>query len=63
MQAHSRWLQAIRKRVITEKTWRKKNMKLRNCFAPKSLSRALYGSFLLPMAAFPLATVCNSDLH
>ena len=33
MQAHSRWLHAIRKRVITEKkTWRKKNMKIRICF-------------------------------
>ena len=33
MQAHSRMLQAIRKRVITEKkTWRKENMKIRNCF-------------------------------
>ena len=30
MQAHSRWLHAIRKRVITEKMWRKKyeNMQL-----------------------------------
>ena len=33
MQAHSPWLHAIRKRVITEKkTWRKKNMKISNCF-------------------------------
>ena len=24
MQAHSRWLHAVRKGVITEKTWRKK---------------------------------------
>ena len=31
MQAHSRWLHAIRKRVITEKMWRK-NMKIHNCF-------------------------------
>ena len=27
MQAHSRWLHAIRKGVITEKKWHKKNMK------------------------------------
>ena len=32
MQAHSRWLHAIRKPVI-KKTWRKKNMKIRNCFS------------------------------
>ena len=34
MQAHSRWLHAIRKRVITEKkrTWRKKKLKIHNCF-------------------------------
>ena len=33
MQAHSRWLHAIRKRVITEKKRGvKKNMKIRNCF-------------------------------
>ena len=32
MQAHSRWLLAIRKRVITEKKRGVKNMKIRNCF-------------------------------
>ena len=34
MQAHSRWLHAIRKGVFTEKkTWRKRIiMKIRNCF-------------------------------
>ena len=33
MQAHSRWLQAIRKCVITEKKRGVKNIKIRNCFA------------------------------
>ena len=37
VQAHSRWLHAIRKRVITEKTKRKKNMKVRNVFASTQL--------------------------
>ena len=33
MQAHSRWLHAKRKRVITEeKNVAEKNMKIRNCF-------------------------------
>ena len=33
MKAHSRWLHAIRKRVITEeKNVTGKNMKIRNCF-------------------------------
>ena len=32
MQAHSRWLHAIRKAVITEKKRGVKNMKIRNCF-------------------------------
>ena len=33
MQAHSQWLHAIRKRVITEEKKRGlKNMKIRNCF-------------------------------
>ena len=33
MQAHYRWLHAIRKRVITEeKNVALKNMKIRNCF-------------------------------
>ena len=33
MQAHYRWLRAIRKRVITEeKNVVLKNMKIRNCF-------------------------------
>ena len=33
MQAHFQWLHAIRKGVITEKKmWRKKNMKIHNCF-------------------------------
>ena len=33
MQSHSRWLYAIRKRVITEKKRGvKKYMKIRNCF-------------------------------
>ena len=32
MQAHSRWVQAIRKRVITEKNVAEKNMEIRNCF-------------------------------
>ena len=33
MQAHSRWLHAIRKRVLTEKKRGVKNMKIRNnCF-------------------------------
>ena len=32
MQAHSRRLHAIRKRVITEKKRDVKNMKIRNCF-------------------------------
>ena len=33
MQAHFRWLHAIRKRVITEEKKRGvKNMKMRNCF-------------------------------
>ena len=33
MQAHFRWLQGIRKRVITEEKKRDiKNMKIRNCF-------------------------------
>ena len=32
MQAHSQWLHAIRKRVITEKKHGVKNMKIRNCF-------------------------------
>ena len=32
MQAHSRWLHAIRKRVIIEKNVVLKNMKIHNCF-------------------------------
>ena len=32
MQAHSRWLHAIRKRVTTEKKRAVKNMKICNCF-------------------------------
>ena len=33
MQAHTRWLHTIRKRVITEEKKRGvKNMKIRNCF-------------------------------
>ena len=32
MQAHSRWLHAIRNGVITEKKRGVKNMKIRNCF-------------------------------
>ena len=32
MQAHSPWLHAIRKGVITEKKRGVKNMKIRNCF-------------------------------
>ena len=32
MQAHSQWLHAIRKRVITEKKRGIKNMNIRNCF-------------------------------
>ena len=32
MQVHSRWLHAIRKRVITEKIRGIENMKIHNCF-------------------------------
>ena len=32
MQAHSQWLHAIRKHVITEKKRGVKNMKIRKCF-------------------------------
>ena len=32
MRAHSRWLHAIRKGVITERKRDEKNMKIRNCF-------------------------------
>ena len=32
MQAHFRWLHAIRKGVITKKKRDVKNMKIRNCF-------------------------------
>ena len=37
MQAHSRWLHAIRKLVIKEKKSGVKNMKIRNCFCKNAI--------------------------